>query len=243
MKVWSDPRSPWGRRVWFDDTEIEAVMDEVRLRAGDAVFVDGQGVDVDKVLMEVYRVSPDFVDLGEGTLGRTEFGPDGSVRVAVSRGLAAEAESSVIAQRRLRSTLGHECAHIALHQHLHVLEAGGSLFPELEREVPRFLCRSAAIEGKPAATDWWEVQANRGMAALLLPRSLVAPRVRDALTSSGFPDMVAAAAAQHVREIIGEVQAMFDVSLQMLVYRLQDVGFMPKDVGQRQLAFGEIEGG
>src|SRR5262249_7616660 len=158
MRTRPDARSPWGQRVWFDETEFDEIMDEIRGRAGAAGFAEGKGIDVDEILLKVYGISPDYCDLDAGLLGRTLFFPDGTIAVQINRALAESALRDPVMRRRLRSTTAHEGAHIALHAHLHLAPASGSLFPEMPAPEARTLCRTEAIDQprRIMAAEWQE---------------------------------------------------------------------------------------
>jgi hypothetical protein len=148
--------------VWLDEDDFDNAMDEVRCRAGGGVFADGCGIDVDVVLLRVYGISPDYCDTEPGVLGRTRFFPDGRMTVQISRALANGAELDATLRRRLRSTTAHECAHIALHGHLHAVPATGALFPDMRPVESRTLCRTETIEqpGRVQRAEWWEYQGT-----------------------------------------------------------------------------------
>lgn len=234
MRVQTDPTSPWGTRVWIPDGDFDITMDGVRGKVRNA-FAHGRGVDVDQILLESYSVTPDFGDVDSECLGRTSFEVDGSYTVRISRALADEATHSVIARRRLRSTLAHECAHIVFHSRLHTVHAGPSLFDD-PPQAKAVMCRKKAIEASPGERPpWWEYQANRGMASLLLPRDLVKEHLSAALEKRGLPDIREALNLSKAKLVVEELVAVFDVSFEMTLYRLQDLGFISKHVGQSGL--------
>jgi hypothetical protein len=230
MSIHLDPKSPWGKRLWIPEADFEPLMLNVHSKAQDC-FTPGRGVDVDAILLRVYGVTPDFGDIDEACLGRTRFELDGTYSVMISRTLAEEAESSVVARRRLRSTLAHELAHIVYHGVLHPVHHGPGLFPELA-EAKGVMCRQDSIDRKVQDQPWWEYQANRGMSALLLPSDLVKDCLSTALSKRGHSDMRAALHAECGKAVLRELMDVFDVSFEMTLYRLQELGFMSKHVGQ-----------
>jgi len=234
MRTSRDVRSPWGQRLWLDEDEFESVMDDIRYQAGADTFTAGGGVDVETVLARVYNPRIDFCPLPRGVLGRTTFCPGGSLKVEISSELSDEAEHSTVAHRRLRSTVGHECSHIGFHRHLCALNDGPALFPELQRD-PAVLCYTPTIDNPGQhASDWWEYQANRGMAALLLPKALFHEHVRRVLEVLSIGSMEEAIAASRGEAVLEELVRIFDVNRPMVFYRLQQWGFIP-DPEQRRL--------
>lgn len=203
MKARVDPTSPWGQRLWFDDHEFDSMMDEVRLKAGPGVCQDGSGIEVEAILERIFSVVPDYMDLPEGILGKTVFHRDGRFEVHISRRLSDEAESDIVARRRLRATLAHECAHIVEHGHLHLVDGLTlPLFGKVEPPAPKVLCRQELIGSfKNAGYDgqWWEYQANRGMASLLLPNRELGEHIRQMLLMRGWRTIREAILAQDAR--------------------------------------------
>lgn len=232
----NDRTSPWGKRLVFTDEEFELMMDELRFRAGDDHFASGTGVDVDRVLLAV-GIEADYVDLPPGVLGRTRFGQDGAPSIELSRELADNAETSIVARRRLRTTLAHECGHFACHTSLFIRDTSSlSLFGDQQldqRQVEPILCRTQPARSGYSG-EWWEYQANRCMAALLMPRRLFGPFVIETTKTAGYASFMDAVAAGAGEEIATAVADEFDVNLAAVLYRLQDLGFVT-DGKQRTL--------
>ena len=233
MKSWKDPRSPWGKQIRFDDHEFEAMMDEMRGRTGDAGFVTGKGIDVELVLLRAIGAEADYVDLPGDVLGRTIFAADGSVRIEVSRELSDAAEIDSAARRRLRTTLAHECGHVVCHQSLFIQDTESlHLFsaPQIPTDPATrhsIMCRSEGISGMGYRGEWWEFQANRCMAALLLPRRMVGDSVRRRLADGGFKTGEECVRGGSGQQLIVELADEYDVSQIATLYRLQALGFIP----------------
>jgi hypothetical protein len=243
MRSWRDPASPWGKQIRFEDREFEAMMDELRFNAGGECFRKGHGVDVDRVMMRALGTEPDFVDLPDGLLGRTLFREGGSVRIEISRDLCERAETDAVARRRLRSTMAHEVGHVACHRCLYIQDTESySLFDEatLGPRVRRdpIMCRAEILNHRGYTGEWWEYQANRCMAALLLPKRLFSETVHQALEARGAMSFERAMRAGDAEIVVRELADDFDVSLSMTVLRLEELGFIPR-AGQGALRFAE----
>jgi hypothetical protein len=147
-----------------------------------------QPVRIDRLIEKHFKVTPTYEDLGDGLLGLTRFGPKGVQAVIVARSL--DEEGSLVADRRIRTTLAHEAGHGLLHAHLFVLGRDeGSLFGDFtDPNAPKVLCRDEANpSGKNVrAYSWWEYQANLAIGALLLPRSLAQTALDPLLSDSGM---------------------------------------------------------
>ena len=230
MRSSRDHQSPWGKRLYFESHEFETMMKDLLLRAGPEVFVEGIGVDVDRVLLAAFELDADYVGLPDGLLGRTLFLADGSTQIEVLRELADEAETDAVARRRLRTTLAHECGHVACHRTLFLADTETfSLFSSgeaQEEEKPAILCRESTV-GSGYSGEWWEYQANQCMTCLLLPRHLLVPRFHAVLTEVGVRSYEEAAKKGKDIEIVRTLANMFDVSWQALLYRLEETGLIP----------------
>jgi Zn-dependent peptidase ImmA (M78 family) len=120
-------------------------------------------------------------------LGQTDFRVGERPLVMVNAdltGAALDAEDSPLGLRgRWRATAAHEACHVILHRCLFNLNASqGSLFDtdEEARKQPARLqrCLKRDVNYSRLASDWREVHANQGMAALLMPRSVFASACR-----------------------------------------------------------------
>ena len=93
MRQPRDRSSPFGQRLFFEASEFEQMMEDIRARAGADGFTEGEGVDVDLVLLRGFDLEADYVQLPDGVLGRTVFDSNGRVqRVEVDRELSNAAE-------------------------------------------------------------------------------------------------------------------------------------------------------
>lgn len=240
MKSWKDGKSPWGTSLRFDAVEFETMMDELRERAGGGGFIDGRGVDIDHVLLEGLGIEPDFVDLPPGVMGRTRFHPNGRAEVEISRTLADLAESDVTARRRLRSTLAHECGHIACHSTLFIRDTATlQLFPGGDQgSKPPIMCRESSVTPKRYNGEWWEYQANQCMAALLLPKTMFKASIEKALAACGCNTFEEAVREGKAEGVLRWLSKGFDVSLEATFYRLQAFGYVPEGT-QAALHLGE----
>ena len=239
MNIRPDHLSPWGKRVYFEVAEFEAMMTKAFLKAGPEAFVEGQGVDVDRVLLKEFGIEADYVALPQGVLGRTLFHPESRAHVEVCRELAEEAEVDALARRRLRTTLAHEGGHLACHGHLFVTDTDSySLFSEPDGEPkPSILCRDSSVGSGGYSGEWWEYQANQCMACLLLPRRLLEPYYVAVLESEDARSFADAMKKGVEEEVLRALAKVFDVSWQALLIRLQALGYAPRegDLAQARL--------
>ena len=167
-----EARDPSGRmpyRLWYDEAEVDAVMEDELHRARDPRVTARGAVDVDIFVEGHLGITPQFVPLPRGVQGATDFFPDGRAEMRISEELsrrAADAEPG--AEHLMRTTLAHEAAHVLLHRVLFLQQSEALFGGEVSR---RELCRDIRPVGRGYTGEWWEWQANRGMGALLLPKS------------------------------------------------------------------------
>ncbi len=245
MRTRRDPASPWGQTIWFESHEFDLIMDESRQRADVPHFTAGRGVDVEAVLERAHNIVPDYIPLPEGILGKTHFHGDGRCEVFISRELSEAAEHDDVARRRFRSTLAHECAHVVMHTQLYLVDtATQSLFGDPPPDEPKIMCRGDSLwrfrdSGSGYDGKWWEYQANRGMASLLLPKRETLDAVRSLLDDRGFTSLLDAAGDRMLETIVREIMRMFDVSMQVVNHRLQELGALPNSLDQMRLQMEE----
>jgi len=175
------------KRPFFADDEFERIAQEELLGAG-LLPSEPQAVRVERFIEKRFRVTPQYEALTPGLLGYTEFGPEGVRAIIVSRDLSED--GARVAERRINTTLAHEAGHGLLHTHLFVLDSFPRDLFENAEDVgsTRILCRQENEESVPRRKydgRWWEVQANRMMGALLLPRKLVGTALTDLMVARG----------------------------------------------------------
>lgn len=194
-------------RIWYEDSEMEAMCDEALSGAGWPREENGKAIDIDRVVSKHLAIEPVLVDLPEGILGQTKFKPGGAATIDISRTLADEAaESRRGSVHRYRTTLAHEVAHVLFHSCLFI-DQGPDLFSGGESQ-PVSLCRGNSVARFAPNMDWREIQANRGMANLLMPRGELVKELR---TMGSVPR----------EEIIKHISKTYLVSEEAAKYRLE----------------------
>lgn len=235
MRITKDISSPWGMKVWLEDSEFESIAEEEIQRAGNEVFVEGKGVDVETILSKGREIEPDYVELPNDVLGRTRFYADGKIEVEINRNLSDEAEANSGARHLLRTTMGHEAIHIPVHGQLHLKDTATlSLFEKEPARSPSVLCRKTTVgvsvptQRSGYSGEWWEYQANRGMSALLMPKKFLLPIIKELLENYKFPTMEEALGYKEGERILRETSNIFDISLQVVIYRLKQLCIIPE---------------
>lgn len=184
MRTYRAKSGPLREVVFFEPGEIESICAD-ELRGVSLLPTKPEPIRIERFIEKRFRVAPEYVDLPEGVLGCTAFGPKGVERVSISRVLVEAGTRS--AERLANSTLAHEAGHGLLHAHLFAFEQsqltvmfGGDVDPH----APRILCRDPKPESGRRGYDgrWWEFHANQAIGALLLPRPLALEALGDLLT-------------------------------------------------------------
>ncbi len=213
-------------RLWYSDAEIE-------LRALRCLEAAGQPsgpepvVDIEFIIEEQLRARLDqYAALPPEVLGVTDFvsGERPLVRISAELSLSAcDVESPAPSTLgRWRATLAHEAGHVILHAVLFDAPASqAGLFAADRTEVAApepVRCLERSIVGR-GPSDWREVQANRCMAALLMPRPLFSRHAQTAAAAEGLvvPAPVDSPAA---RRLVSRLAEQFQVSREAARIRL-----------------------
>lgn len=224
-------RGPAGdQRLWLDRDDVELMMED-ELRRADLLPAAGTPVvDIEGFLERYLKVGLDqHADLAADVLGLTEFFPGKTPRVAINKdltGSAIDEDGSPLGLRgRWRATLAHEASHVVIHRPLFELPPEQpSLFGHHggpAQEPQRLMrCQKRSVLYRGTTSDWREIQANQGMAALLMPRSVFLEVTRALLRGSRPP----ALGTLETRQLIGDVASRFEVSRQAAEIRLATLG-------------------
>jgi hypothetical protein len=233
VRRYRGPAGDW--RVWLDHAEIEARIEDELHRAGLFPTAGNSVVDVER-LVEIYLgVDLDQHALLELTvLGCTEFRRGEPPRIQINRdltGSAMDADASPLGlQGRWRATVAHEAVHVVLHRDLIEPSADQpALFDENTAHegggrVVRCLKRDVRFDREPR--DWREVQANYGMAALLMPRQVFMEVAREEAGGLRPEPLPFAAGADAAFALAGRVAWRFMVSRQAASIRLETLGLV-----------------
>lgn len=232
-------------RIWFDPEEIEDLAEDQLQRAGLAPTLASPVVDVERFVEEYLQAELDqYAPLDADVLGVTEFRPGQPPLVCINRMLTEAAfeqpNPSPAARGRWRATLAHEAGHILLHRSLVEPNPAQTTFlelPEDEVQTPTmgmFRCvqREVVFGG---GADWREVQANRCMAALLMPRSIflrVVAQVKQGMGLSPREPL----RADRLNTVVRKLARHFQVSRQAARIRLEELGLVTAP-WQRDLYF------
>jgi hypothetical protein len=195
-------------RVYYEEADIDSMMEDELLRAGRRHKDRGTPVDVDAFIENHLHISPEYVTLPDGVQGASQFSPNGKVAMKICAELSEKAAAGEPGSNHLiRTTLAHEAAHVLMHRQLFLKQSESLFGGEASNQT---LCRDVRpVSGYTG--EWWEWQANRGMGALLLPRREVLPFVNSHMTARDD-------------SVVREVAERFEVSTQVVQYRFVQLG-------------------
>jgi IrrE N-terminal-like domain len=206
-----------GERIWYEAAEIEQITAAALRSAGLMPAAATKAIDIEAFVEMHLGVNVDYAgDLPDSVLGYTEF--THPPRIVVSRRLtelALNPQASLGLRGRWRATLAHEAAHVLLHSWLRSI---GNATPKLTAQAI-----SPTSNGK--SSDWREVQANMGMAALLMPRRMFLAEARRLVELEGIflPLDREALLATRLVAILGE---RFETSHEATRLRLLSLGWI-----------------
>jgi len=216
MHLINRPSGRFHNRLWIEDDEFDVVA--LRTLDANQLFPETPSpVNIELLVERLFPCAYEFSHLDKKLMGRIAFGPHGPISIEIDHRL--DRPDNELINRRCRSTLGHECGHGVLHS---------CLFKQLWREGPRpergiILCdngRNLDDSVTPNEERWFEYQANRMMASLLLPLPLVIACIGDQYLE---PDRYLRLSPGDRMSLAGDLQDAFDVSRTLANYRLQDI--------------------
>ncbi len=231
-----DYRSPNGeRRLWFEESEIEEIMTHELQQCEMFPSAAIPLVDVEAFLELHLQVRLDlYCELRPGLLGVSTFIAGQQPVVEINRDLTEQANENASPTGllgRWRATLAHEAAHVILHRQLVERPQGqGTLFSqgvESKVETTTTRCLERHIWFARGTGDWKEVQANLGMAALLMPSGPFTDLARLIVGARPANDLLAYIPARDTQAYAGlirELSRRCQVSQEAAGIRLSTLG-------------------
>lgn len=236
MRIIKDKTGRYPRRLWFEDGELEGVAE--RHRQGSLSRIGRSGdlaLQVDKFI-ELYLpavlkkeiVLDPYADLirteGPGVLGATYFYED-HLEVKIHRDLTEEAERTG-QWGRYNSTATHEGGHCILHPVIFEDDPNQQSLFKSER-ARKISCLQRTIEGEYTG-EWWEFQANKVMANLLMPRDLFLQHFIRERNAYSIVDNVGLVRNSHLFDaVVGYLARTFEASKQAVRIRLKELSQVP----------------
>ena len=224
MKWFKDPTGRFPERPYYDQEEMDSlsegwVLDFLREKHGEVKFP----ISTDDLTVLIERETSDldqYADLsseGYDVQGVTLFFPGRKPVVKIDQNLASAGNQ----ERRLRTTLTHEFAHVKLHGPLWRFDQL-RLFPQDDGPSQRYN-RNGVFSA--TQTDWMEWQAGYVSGAMLMPITSLKGLVHSAFREWGASNSIATESPRG-KMLIHRVATHFDVSRDAARVRLAQLGFL-----------------
>src|SRR5262245_40063116 len=105
MRTYRPRSGPLREAPFYTPKEIEEICADELRRVG-LCPARPEPVRIERFIEKKFGVHPEYVDLSEGILGYTKFGPNGVEEIVIARALVEQGKRS--AERQANSTLAHE---------------------------------------------------------------------------------------------------------------------------------------
>lgn len=229
MKWYKGPEGD--QRIWFEPEEIEQIAEDELRKAGLFPTPTAPVTDLERFLEGHLKASLDqYAELEPEVLGLTRFESGRPPAVSINQDLtgAVDEESQPGLTGRWRATIAHEGAHVLLHRVLFELdEDQGTLFPSTPSgsQAQRLMrCLKRDVGPQSRSTDWREIQANKGMAALLMPRRVFVKVARLETAALGLSSLTAGSPSSVA--LARRLATIFTVSRQAASIRLETLAIV-----------------
>jgi hypothetical protein len=215
------------------------MMMEDALRKSGLFPTDEQpAVDIERFIQRLDVRMDQYAKLDANLLGLTEFYTDGPPTIFINRDLTGaidDDETPPGIRGRWRATIAHEGSHVVIHRVLfEVNKDQESLFqvtqPAEPQRLMRCLKKNVLFRGG-GVNDWREVQANMGMAALLMPQILFRQLASKITAQHHLAAEALSIGSAAAALLAAEMATLFDVSRQAAGIRLETLGIL-SPVGQ-----------
>jgi hypothetical protein len=223
-------------RLWFDDDEIERVVEDELRRANLMPTLSSPVTDLERFIENYLRCSLDqYGDLPAEVLGITAFRRGQKPAITINKNLTGSAldedDSPPGILGRWRATVAHEACHVLLHRILYDLDPDqGELFSTSTEGGPQLMrCLKRDVGYAARQADWREVQANKGMAAMLMPTRVFKRVVRQEVQALGMSLSSLTPGAPATAVLVRSLAQKFSVSRQAAEIRLRTTGVVRAD--------------
>jgi hypothetical protein len=196
-------------KLWFDDAEIDSIVDEALIVSGHPRENNGIATNIDAFVKARFGIWPEPESLPANIHGATKFFRDGKIEIRISQELTEKANEHQGSLHRYRTTVAHEVGHALLHRHLYISETL-ELFGNKQFEGA--FCKKVELH-RGRNYDWKEWQANQIMARILMPKRDLVRIVSEAKSKGPCKSP----------QLISLVSEAFMVSGEASKYRLEDL--------------------
>jgi hypothetical protein len=214
-------------RLWYEPADIEVMMEAALDKFDLFPTRDNPVVNIESFIASLKVRMDQYADLDTNVLGLTEFYSDKPPKIFINRDLTGAIDDDNTPpgiRGRWRATMAHEASHVVMHRVLFEINHNQeNLFrtePQSDtRQLMRCLKKNVLFRG--GGSDWREVQANMGMAALLMPQTLFRELTRDVAAQKGLETNGLSGGSPSAAKLTDEMSTLFDVSKQAARIRLE----------------------
>lgn len=229
MRHYPTDVGPFTIGLYYEPNEIEEICSNALAETG-YLPSDPQPIKIDRFIEKKFNLKQIICEsLPPGWLGYTKFGPAGVEQIYIAP-YHEDSPLWIQEHRRVNATLAHEAGHGLLHTELY---AGGfvrkvSSNTHAHVTPDRILCPEPSFSQSKRrySGEWWEVQANRAIGALLLPRELFRQFMDPYLKQTGIRELDELP-EQVQRAAIKEAAAIFDVNEKVVRIRIEQESEIP----------------
>jgi len=215
MKISRATSGPYRDRLHYTMPEIETLTED-ELRNFDLLPSTPGPINIDLYVEQRFLI-PRYEKLSATLLGYTEFGPEGPIDIVINEALASD--KSIVAKRRVRTTIAHEGGHALLHTILHLDTGQTSLLTTAAER--RVMCKEEDLRRNSYDGKWWEYQANLAMSSLLLPKHLTMTALEPFLSKTSMG--VRTLDPHNLTRAIRALSEIFDVNPIVAKIRIQQL--------------------
>ncbi len=224
-----------GERLWFNPEDIELMMDTELLKAGLFPTLEKPVVDLQRFIGRHLKVRMDeHAELAPTVLGLTEFYRNTAPKIFINKDLTNAIDDDNTPpgiHGRWRATMAHEASHVIMHRILFEVASNQEPLFRVEggadEEAGRLMrCLKSAVLFRGGGSDWREVQANLGMAALLMPRVTFRKLVDETVARLGLERDALVVGSAATATLAADVAATCEVSKQAASIRLETLGLV-----------------
>ena len=227
--------------LWLSPTDIEGMIEDALRRTALFPSCEQPAVDIERFIQRLEVRMDQHADLDPTVLGLTEFYTDEPPKIFINRDLTGAIDDDHTPpgiRGRWRATMAHESSHVVMHRVLFELNQGQeSLFHMQDKPEPQRLmrCLKKNVLFRGGGTNnWREIQANMGMAALLMPQSLFRQLAGEVAERRGLAGDALNIGSVAAATLTAEMATLFMVSRQAAGIRLETLGIL-SPVGQARL--------
>lgn len=160
MKVYKTRKGPLKEAIFLSQDEMDALCENALLSTG-LLPKNPEPIRIDRFIEKKFKIDVTYLDLPQGVLGYTKFSPNGVEEITIDKSF--DNIGTVVAERRMRTTLAHEAGHGLIHASLFAVQNDTkTIFGDKYDGTPRIMCRDIndSSSSTPKKGEWYQVSAT-----------------------------------------------------------------------------------